>query len=229
MSAGVQVNGLTATKQWIADLKGQIPYATSVALNKTGKEVIGAQKDEMRRVFDAPTPYTLASLFKTTATKANLETRTRIKKTTGDKEGQTDKHYVGVQIWGGQRKDKGSEKRLRARGLLPHGYQMVPGAGLKLNQYGNVSGPRVSAILRALGVNDRSYTIAAGTFVVGQVGGTRGIWKVQKNKWVPIFIFVKMPNYSALFDYYAVSETVFAKRWKSIFGEAIDSALRTAK
>lgn len=229
MTAGVTTTGVSETKLFLARLGGQINYATSVALNKTGKEVIAAQKDEMQKVFDAPTPYTLGSLFQTGATKAKPETRTRIKSPSPSEAGQTDKRYIGVQIFGGERKDKASERRLRARGLLPAGYQMVPGAGLKLNRYGNVSGGRVAAILGALGVSPGSASIAAGTFVVGQVGGTKGIWKVQRDKWVPIFIFVKTPSYSPLFDYYRVSEDVFKVRWQSIFGAAVDNALRTAK
>ena len=228
MNDQVAVKGVSETKQFLAALKGQIPYATSLALNRTGKEVIAAQKDQMRRDFDEPTPYTLNSLFATKATKVKQETRTRIKSPTPTEQGQTDKHYVGVQIWGGVRRDKASEKSLRKHGLLPSGYQMVPGAGLKLNKYGNVSGGRVAAIVGALGANT-SATTAAGTILVGEVGGTKGIWQVQARKWLPLFIFVKTPRYDPLLDYYGVSDSVFKKRWPAIFGDAIDQALRTAR
>lgn len=228
MNEGVAVSGINETQKFLAALKGQIPFATSVALNEVGKEVISAQKDEMSRVFDEPTPYTLGALFKTKATKANLETRTRIKSPNPIEASQTDKRYIGVQIYGGTRKDKASERKLRAKGILPYGYQMVPGAGLSLNKYGNVSGARVQAILSALGVTGYKKT-AAGTFVVGEVGGTKGIWKVQAKKWVPIFIFVKTPNYESRYDYQAISTKTFERRWAAIFNEAALYALRTAR
>lgn len=229
MSAGVEAKGVDETKRFLAALNGQIPYATSLALNRTGKVVVKAQQDEMRKVFDEPTPYTLKSLFQTGATKQKLETRTRIKSPKATEPGQTKERYIGVQIWGGRRKDKGSERRMRSFGLLPADMQMVPGAGLRLDRYGNVPGGRVAAILRAMGINPGSKTVAAGTFVVGEVGGTKGVWKVQRNKWVPIFIFVKRPDYDPRLDYYRVSEQTFEKSWNKIFGDAIDQALRTAK
>jgi len=224
----VQLNGISETKKALAAMAGQLPFATSLALNRMGKQTLGAQRIEMQRRFDRPTPYTLNSLFKTTATKTSLETRTRIKSPNPSEAGQTEKRYVGVQIFGGNRKDKASERRLRAAGLLPAGWQMVPGAGLRLDRYGNVPGGRVAAILQSL-LGGTSYTSAAGTYVVGQVGGTKGIWKVQRNKWVPIFIFVKRPTYEPLLDYYGVSEQEFQKNWSEIFSQAIDDALRSAR
>jgi len=224
----IELRGLDETKKALATLSGQLPFATSLALNRMGKETLAAQKQEMRSKFDRPTPYTLGALFKTTATKTNLETRTRIKSPNPAEAGQTEERYVGVQIWGGRRKDKASERRLRSQGLLPEGYQMVPGAGLKLDRYGNVPGGRVAAILQSL-LGGSSYSKAAGTYVVGQVGGTKGIWKVQRNKWVPIFIFVKRPTYQPLLDYYGVSEREFQKSWRDIFSQAVDDALSSAR
>jgi len=174
----------------------------------------------MRSKFDRPTPYTLGALFKTAATKKHLEVRTRIKSPNRAEEGQTEKRYVGVQIWGGERKYKASERRLRSSGSLPGGYQMVPGASLNLNRYGNVTRKRMNGILRG---------IAAGTYVVRRVGGTKGIWEVKGNKLVPMFIFVRRPTYKPLLDYYGVSDREFQKNWRSIFSQAVDDALRSAR
>jgi hypothetical protein len=228
---GVTVSGVVETKKALATLAGQLPYATSLALNRTGNVVLAAQREEMRRSFDRPTPYTLNALFQTKARKDNLETRTRIKSPSLAEAGQTEKRYVGVQIFGGDRKDKASERILRQRGLLPAGYQMVPGGGIKLDEYGNVPGGTVQAILKALLADYTGGRVKAtrGTFVIGQVGGTQGIWKVQRNKWLPMFIFVRKPSYQRRLDYYGVSERTFARNWSEIFGKAVDDAIRTAR
>lgn len=228
MPEPIEVSGVNAAKEALALVQGEIPYATSVALNNVGKDVIAAQKLEMQKVFDRPTPYALNSLFQTYARKDNLETRTRIKSPDPSDTAQGERGYMGTQIFGGSRKDKGSEKTMRAAGLLPDGYQMVPGAGITLNQYGNVTGGRVAAILNNL-IGTGSWTNAAGTFVVGEVGGTWGIWKVQRNKWSPQFIFVRDPSYQPRFDYHAVSEQEFLDRWKDEFAAAVDKALKTGR
>jgi len=226
----VSVSGLQETKKTLATLAGQLPFATSVALNKIGAEALAEQKLEMQRTFDRPTPYTLGALYKTKATKTDLETRTRIKSPNPAEPSQTQQRYVGVQIFGGQRKDKASERILRSRGLLPAGYQMVPGAGLRLDRYGNVSGAAVQKILASL-LSDYSTIVTprAGTVVIGEVGGTKGIWQVQRSKWKPLFIFVKRPDYERRLDYYGVSERTYRSRWRAVFGEAVDYAIRTAR
>jgi len=55
----LSVSGLQETKNALATLAGQLPFATSLALNRMGKETLAAQKQEMRSKFDRPTPYTL--------------------------------------------------------------------------------------------------------------------------------------------------------------------------
>lgn len=229
MTDPIEVRGLSETKKFLATLAGQIPYATSLALNRTGKQVIEAQKEEMRRTFDRPTPYTLGGLFQTGATKQKLETRTRIKSPSPAEAGQTEKRYIGVQIWGGRRLDKASEVFLKQRKLLPVGYQMVPGRGVRLNKYGNVTGGYMQSLLKALqiGYTRGKAKPTQGDFFINK----KGIFRKMKRSGEirPIFLFVKRPEYDPLFDYYRVSEETFAKKWDEIFGDAIDQALRTAK
>ncbi|WP_246797466.1 hypothetical protein [Burkholderia perseverans] len=53
----------------------QLPFAASVALNKTANVAKQALADEMCDVFDRPTPYTLRSLRVRRATKRQLVAR----------------------------------------------------------------------------------------------------------------------------------------------------------
>src|ERR1035441_633525 len=57
----------------------QLPFATAKALTRTAQLIKAAEVDEMRRVFDRPTPWTLNSVFITPATKDNLIARVWLK------------------------------------------------------------------------------------------------------------------------------------------------------
>jgi hypothetical protein len=126
----------------------QVPFAASVALNATAGR---AQKDvqaSMRQVFDRPTPWVVNSLRIKRATKANLVAELAFK----DKNSvENSRSMVEPHIAGGDREYKGMEKRLAKIGLLPKGYNAVPGGGAKLDAYGNMSRGQISQMLNVLG------------------------------------------------------------------------------
>lgn len=66
-------------QQQLADLteleQRQIPYATATALTRAAQGLMDRLRDEMRVVFDRPTPYTLNSLRMVPARKDRLEAR----------------------------------------------------------------------------------------------------------------------------------------------------------
>ncbi|QBI77096.1 hypothetical protein [Pseudomonas phage vB_Pae_CF3a] len=70
-------------QQQLADLteleQRQIPYATATALTRTAQGLMDRLRDEMRVVFDRPTPYTLNSLRMVPARKDRLEARCFVK------------------------------------------------------------------------------------------------------------------------------------------------------
>ena len=57
----------------------QVPFATALALTKTAKFVQQKIREEMPRVFDRPTRYTLNSTWVRAATKARLWAEVKIK------------------------------------------------------------------------------------------------------------------------------------------------------
>jgi len=66
-----RVKADTATAHLNALERKQLPFAYSLAVNRTAKLVKQAEIDKMRAVFDRPTPYTLNSLYVKPGTKAN--------------------------------------------------------------------------------------------------------------------------------------------------------------
>ena len=82
----------------------QIPFAASVSMNRTVKELIAFNKIQMKRRFKRPNAYTLNAFRGEYSRKTNLRAGVVIK----DKPGG--KHYLPIQTKGGTRGMKGIEK-----------------------------------------------------------------------------------------------------------------------
>ncbi|MBC2676904.1 hypothetical protein [Pseudomonas baltica] len=72
----VQSRGLTDGLAELTEIEQrQIPFATALALTETAKLIKSSIEDEMRAVFDRPTPFTMNALRLIPATKQKLEAR----------------------------------------------------------------------------------------------------------------------------------------------------------
>ena len=70
----ITTEGAAQLKRTLSDIeRRQLPFATSLALTRTALMVKAAEVEEMKRVFDAPTRFTLNSLFVRPAKKSRLE------------------------------------------------------------------------------------------------------------------------------------------------------------
>lgn len=123
--------------------------AMATALTRTALEVRDAVKTEMRAVFDRPTPYTMNSLFVRPATAQRLAADVYFKDDRAGS-GTPATKYLLPQVEGGSRGAKGLEVALRAVGVLPAGWFVVPGAGARLDAYGNVSRGQIIQVLSQL-------------------------------------------------------------------------------
>lgn len=118
--------------QWM----GHIPTATALALNDTGFAVRKAEQDLMGTTFDRVTPFLQRSVLVDQATPDHL-TATVAPEYLGGKGGDP-ASVLRPHIFGGRRDDKAAERMLQRAGILPGGYQIVPGAGAPLDPYGNI-------------------------------------------------------------------------------------------
>lgn len=82
----------------------QLPFAVSRALNQTAKDLIQANKQDMKMRFDRPVSFTLNAYYFMYAKKGDTSV------TIQRKSMQAKKHYLEVQEAGGQRSMKGFEK-----------------------------------------------------------------------------------------------------------------------
>ena len=197
--------------------------AAAKALTFTAEAVRQAERAEMRRVFDRPTPYTINSLFLKGATPQNLEARVWFK-TLGAKS-----HYLSPQVDGGARLPKAFEMHLRSAGILPQGMFAVPGGRAQLDAYGNFKSSELVKLLSALrALPQQGYLAnrsaasarrrakqkrprALVNYFVGapKRGGPMGVWeRVGQAGLRPILIFVRAPRYRKRFDFYGIAQRV---------------------
>lgn len=127
----IDVKGLDEIKRRLAGMERKIEIATQRALLKTANHIRDAEQDEMRRVFDRPTRWTLGAM--------KVKPTAKFEVTVGilDPDGfyKRANNYLGTQISGGSRRMKAMEIALQHYGLMPSGWYAVPGAGAKMDAY----------------------------------------------------------------------------------------------
>ncbi len=137
-------NNYPDVRRVMADNQRQIPFALAMALTWTGQDVKKAEEAEMVSAFDRPTRFTLNALYMKGATKASLEARVWVK------DSERPGHYLLSQITGGNRPLKRFEQLLVQRGVMRSNERAVPGAGAKLDGYGNMGKGQIVRILSQL-------------------------------------------------------------------------------
>lgn len=249
-------------KQVIQQIEGirrdQLPFATALALTQTAIHVKRAEITEMQSVFDRPTPYTLGALFNKPATKQSLEAKVWIKSKFDAGKGNAPENFLLPEIEGGPRRMKRFELALQRIGVMPTGYQAVPGEEAPLDAYGNIPGPeivRILSYLQAFGeqgyraniTEKRREALKKGTrtaygyalFVVYPGRGGRGshlhpgIWKRVYTGFgqaiVPLIMYVKPATYQKRFKFWEVAERTIAREFPREFEAAAMRALATAR
>lgn len=244
-----------AVRDALKKAPGQVAYAASVALNKTAETARRDVMDNMKRVFDRPTPWALNSLRVKRATKTNLVAELAFK----DKNSvESSRSMIEPHVFGGKRRFKAMESRLWQAGYLPAGWNAVPGAGAKLNAYGNMSPGQISQVLNVLGTyREAGYNkadsrtiqrLAKGNvkkgvygfvYWVNPVDGPRRARHLQPGVYQrvstpfgsslkPVLIFVRRAQYRVRLPFLEVVEAAAAREFPGEFDRAFDQALKTA-
>lgn len=226
----------------LSGMSKQIPFATSLAINKIAKAVKEDEKREILDVFDNPTRFTQNSILMRGSNKNNLSAEVWLKEMWQPlRRG----HYLEPNIDGGRRPFKGLEKAVFMKGLMPGGLFLTPGPGVKLNKFGNVTNGTVNKILSGLGaqrdsaVNETAVSRARksrkghkGYFAISKQRGRLrpGIYERTGGRSVkPLFYMVRGVNYSKRFNFIGVAQRRIDKDFKRIVNESIQQAIRTAR
>lgn len=238
----VQVDTRDATRYLDRVQKQQIPFATSVALNRTAKLAEADIKDDLRRVLDNPKPYTLGGTFVANSTKRNLTAIVGLKdKATSGRAAGT---YLRPLVAGIPRHQTGWEKALEAIGALPRGMRAVPADGAKLDRFGNMDKRQVTEIMGALRTRMRTFKgrgkrAHAGGYFVAMPGASAtahlepGIYyrieRAGESVIKPVVVFVDQARYTQTIKLATTVHKTVAQHFQREFDSALSQALATAR
>lgn len=196
--------------------KKMIERATLRGINNTVFDTKKMLTFEMISVFDRPKPWTLKGVEVVKATPDKQYAIVRLREEAG--KGIPAVKYLWSEVFGGQRSLKSYEKKLNERGILPDGYYTVPGKGIALDQYGNVSQGKIVQILSQLGAAERGsgYLMnetpeskkrakkRAEIFAINKPNGNMpmGVYAYQSGHIMLLLYFIKgAPNYKKRYDF----------------------------
>jgi len=210
-----------SVKNDIAQVLAKFPWVkpenytklVSNVLNSTAYHVGKNLQAQMDKDFDRPTPFAKRAPYAWRSKPDNLEAGVRIRDFAV--KGSPAIKYLGPQIYGGTRSLKGSEKALRAAGLLPNDLFIVPAQGAPLDQYGNLRPSYVNTILSYLRANRDSTQNRAVQgkakrmqfFAVSEAGRLPlGIYERKGGTIRMVIAFVKEPNYKKRYKFFETAQ-----------------------
>ena len=241
----------------------QVPFAAARALTLTAKGVEAATIEEMKTHFDRPTPFMLKGMRTKPAKKNDLEARVFVKDydigghnsfAGGYQSGLA--NIVGHEFGGGTRQRKLLELRFQQQGLITANEYLVPGAGARLDAYGNISRSQVQQILSQLLMRQAGYENRASgskrsvrnqkrageifwsTGIKGFASSkghngtlSKGVWQRTKggNSLKPLLVVVGRPHYKQRINLAEITQRVKDRDFDRLFAESFDLAVRTAK
>lgn len=222
------------------------PFLTAKVLTNAAFKARDALATEMQSVFDRPTPYTLRSPWVTPAVQGdpNPAAIVGIKDFGGG--GVPPWKFLMHHIEGGPRREKASERQMRATGILPTGWSIIPARGAELDAYGNITGAQMVKILSAInaftevgysanayGKRGRGKRRGESYFAIrpGHPGLPPGIYRrTPQGGHIMVFTFGKTPQYSPRFDFDGIVreavETYVGRVAAAVMREAMQSAAR---
>lgn len=221
----------------------QLQFALMHTINTVAYKGRDDVKDEMRVVFDRPTNWVLNSIQVKPASIAKLEATVKAKDDWGGE------NILMPQVDGGNRRNKGFEKALRSAGLMASDQFVVPAAGAKLDNYGNMSKGQVVQVMSQLqlqrggGYESRASNSAASKrsrrrqgvayFAITKQRGKLkpGIYlrrDFAKGSAVkPVYMFVRRPSYKKRLRFNEVLEQSVEKNFKATYDKMVKQYVNT--
>lgn len=214
----VDATGISKAKLFVAEMKNQLPFATSVALNQTARQVQLSLRDKAPQAFSNPVPYTLSAFRYNKSTKASL---------VAEVYADPSRKYFPTEVFGGQRRVKKYEAFLRglSNGALPSGGKLLPTNTIR-NAAGNPKKSVFSLIQSRLSTTDQG-----GFFIGTPKGGDReaGVYRRSRGKLHAYFVHIDEPNYQPRFLMEQYGSDVVRRTFADNFNDAIDRALASSK
>jgi hypothetical protein len=210
--------GIDKAKLFVATIKNQLPYATSVAINNVAFNLRKDLGQQTTKSFVNPTKYTQSAFRYTKSTKASLEATVFADPT---------RRFFPTQIQGGDRRAKPYEGFLRGlgNGAIPSGGRLVPTSTI-LNAAGNPKKGIFGTIANKLSTTDRG-----GVFIGVPKGGGRlpGVYRRSRGQLYAYFVHVDRTQYKPRFPMEQVGMDTAKRLFPSELNKALDRAINSAK
>ncbi len=210
----IDSSGINKAQAWLAQIKSQMPFAASRALNEVAKHGVIDLNKSTNKYFDRPTQFTQRA-YKVSrfSNKRNLTAELAPQ--------QIQERYLLPSIVGGVRPQRPSEQRLT---VAP---AWRPGRGARLNSSGNMS---KSAAVKALrGGPD--------TFALGRRRGKLrpgvyrrvGSGKMRRYRVESLILFNQLPNIPKRWPVRQITQDSVSRTWGPALQRYVTEALKTAR
>ena len=215
-------SGLTKLQRFLGAYKNQLPFAASVALNNTARQVQQAYKAETSRSFLKPVAFTRNAFRYDKSNKRDLVATVYPSK---------DRPYLSTQIFGGQRRWKDYEGLIRGLAAssgnpLPTNRKLVPTA-IAQNAAGNPKRRLFGELQSKLSTTDRG-----GYFIGTPRGSGRepGVYRRSRGRLHPYFLVAKSePNYGKRFPFEKLGNDTVRRVYATELSRALDRAIASAR
>jgi hypothetical protein len=228
----------------------QVPFATSLALNRTAFIARDSLKRELYKVFDRPTPFTVNSLYTIPSTKSRLTAVVEHKDFAG--KGTPASKYLRAEIEGGSRGMKRSEVALAAKTGFSKLYYN-PSKYTERDAYGSMSGAQIVKLLSNLqAFGEQGYRAnltgktkknqrKRGTYrdlIIIRAGNARGLkpgvyerfeGELTRRLKPVLFFSLQSHTYRRRYDMNGIVNRIVDLHFGAEFAKAMDFALSTAK
>jgi len=216
---------------WTDAMTKQLPFAISQALNQTAFDVRTALNGATNQYFDRPNRFTQTAFLYQRSTKRDL---TATVYANAD-QGRDRARYLRYGIQGGQRRQKGFEKKfladVAATGRIPAGDELLPTRLVQRDASGNVSLSTIKRIQKGLNGNARG-----GFFIGTPRGGGKnaslppGIYRRSREQLFPYFFASdRRSTYRPRLPMADIGQKVTQRRFGEYLRSSLERALATAR
>ncbi len=237
-------------KRMMADAQRAQARAGQDAVNHMANAIGKAQTQEIKRVFDNPTPWIQNSVAVIRANSWRSGALVKIKDEPS--KGVPGAFILAAEIEGGNRRQKRFEKGLQRIGVMKPGWVAVPAPSMPRDSYGNVPASIYVTLLSyfgalgafgsnmtqarkdrmAKGAGPRAKKMRRGLVYFVSDGKTQrpGIYSRTDfgeagHGLKSLFLFVRKATYKKRYDFDRVAQQTFEDRWDDIFGPEVAQAL----
>jgi hypothetical protein len=214
---------------YTAQLDRQLPFAASVALNRTAYQVQQQANYATVRYFNKdgpPNAFTQRAFRYERSSKANL--------TAVVGAGPAQSRYLRFGIQGGTRPAKGFERKFLSNitktRQVPDGTQLAPTSKVRRTSSGSVSLATIRTISRGMNSTRGGFFYGVPRGAGKNVGRPLGIYRRSREQLFPYFLALPTrASYNAIFPLEEIAAAKVREVFPSLLSAALDQAMATAR